>query len=93
VLLICSGKLQCNIEPLKPKNRSDNDIAETFAKGKRRTDKVKFFFTVDTPRAVTAGEFILILLGIGYMLYGQRIYIENLPNTSSNLASKEKKTA
>src|SRR5208283_5446625 len=40
-------------------------------------DQAKFFFTVAPPPAVTAGEFILILLGIGYMLYGQRIYIEN----------------
>jgi hypothetical protein len=37
-------------------------------------DQVRFFFTVSPPPAVTAGEFILILVGIGYMLYGLRIY-------------------
>ncbi len=47
-------------------------------------DQAKFFFTVAPPPAVTAGEFILILLGIGYMLNGQRIYIENRRNRSSN---------
>ena len=36
-------------------------------------DQAKFFFTVSPPPAVTAGEFILILVGIGYMLYGLRI--------------------
>ena len=40
-------------------------------------DQAKFFFKVAPPPAVTVGEFILILLGIGYMLYGQRIYLEN----------------
>jgi hypothetical protein len=37
-------------------------------------DQAKFFFTVSPPPVVTAGEFILILVGIGYMLYGLRIY-------------------
>ena len=39
-------------------------------------DQAKFFFTVTPPPAVTAGEYILILLGIGYILYGQRVYLE-----------------
>jgi len=37
-------------------------------------DQALFFFTVPPPPAVTAGEFILILVGIGYMLFGQRVY-------------------
>ncbi len=37
-------------------------------------DQLKLFFTVSPPPAVTAGEFILILVGIGYMLYGPRVY-------------------
>ncbi len=37
-------------------------------------DQATFFFTVAPPAAVTAGEFILILVGIGYMIYGIRIY-------------------
>ncbi len=37
-------------------------------------DQAKFFFTVSPPPAVTASEYILILIGIGYMLYGQRTY-------------------
>jgi len=40
-------------------------------------DQAKFFFKVAPPPAVTIGEFILILVGIGYMLCGQRIYLEN----------------
>ena len=40
-------------------------------------DQAKFFFKVAPPPAVTIGEFILILVGIGYMLYGQRVYLEN----------------
>ncbi|MBP1927774.1 hypothetical protein J2741_000321 [Methanolinea mesophila] len=40
-------------------------------------DQAKFFFTVPPPPAVTAGEFILIFVGIGYMLYGQRVYLGN----------------
>lgn len=43
-------------------------------------DQAMFFFTVPPPPAVTAGEYILILVGIGYMLYGQRVYIENRTN-------------
>ncbi|HZD60721.1 MAG TPA: hypothetical protein VE439_09765 [Anaerolineae bacterium] len=41
-------------------------------------DQARFFFTVPPPPAVTAGEYILILVGIGYMLYGPRVYAENL---------------
>jgi hypothetical protein len=37
-------------------------------------DQATFFFTVAPPAAVTAGEFLLILVGIGYMVYGVRIY-------------------
>ncbi len=41
-------------------------------------DQAQFFFTVTPPPAVTAGEYILILVGIGYILYGQRVYLEKL---------------
>ena len=37
-------------------------------------DQAKFFFTVIPPPAVSIGEYILILVGIGYMLYGARVY-------------------
>jgi hypothetical protein len=40
-------------------------------------DQAMFFFTVAPPPAVTAGELILVLVGIGYMLYGTRIYDKN----------------
>lgn len=40
-------------------------------------DQIKVFFTVTPPLAVTIGEFILIALGIGYMLFGQRLYMES----------------
>ena len=40
-------------------------------------DQAKFFFKVGPPPAVTIGEFVLILVGIGYMLCGQRTYLEN----------------
>ena len=46
-------------------------------------DQAKFFFTVTPPPAVTAGEYILILLGIGYILYGQRVYLEKLNEQST----------
>ncbi len=39
-------------------------------------DQALFFFTVAPPPAVTAGEYILIFIGIGYMLYGPRVYAE-----------------
>jgi hypothetical protein len=37
-------------------------------------DQAMFFFTVPPPPAVTAGEYLLILVGVGYMLYGPRVY-------------------
>jgi hypothetical protein len=40
-------------------------------------DQALFFFTVSPPPAVTVGEFVLIFVGIGYMLYGPRVYAEN----------------
>lgn len=46
-------------------------------------DQALFFFTVAPPPAVTAGEFVLIFVGIGYMLYGQRIYLENRAQTAN----------
>ena len=40
-------------------------------------DQALFFFTVSPPPAVTVGEYILIFVGIGYMLYGPRVYAKN----------------
>lgn len=40
-------------------------------------DQALFFFTVSPPPAVTIGEFILIFVGIGYMLYGPIVYSED----------------
>ncbi|MGZ7068043.1 MAG: hypothetical protein ACXVHT_07065 [Methanobacterium sp.] len=40
-------------------------------------DQALFFFTVAPPPAVSIGEYILILVGIGYMLYGQQVYLKN----------------
>ncbi len=37
-------------------------------------DQALFFFTVPPPPAVTIGEYLLIFIGIGYMLYGPRVY-------------------
>ena len=42
-------------------------------------DQALFFFTVSPPPAVTAGEFILIFVGIGYMVCGTRIYDKHQP--------------
>ena len=39
-------------------------------------DQALYFFTVSPPPAVTLGEFILIFIGIGYMLYGPKVYDE-----------------
>jgi hypothetical protein len=39
-------------------------------------DQAGFFFTLPPPTAVTIGEFLLILVAIGYMLYGPRVYGE-----------------
>ncbi|MFA0833766.1 MAG: hypothetical protein ACC609_07130 [Methanobacterium formicicum] len=41
-------------------------------------DQALFFFTVSPPPAVTIGEYVLIFVGIGYMLYGPRVYAEKL---------------
>jgi hypothetical protein len=40
-------------------------------------DQAMFFFTIPPPPAVTAGEYVLILIGIGYMLYGPQVYDRN----------------
>jgi len=40
-------------------------------------DQALFFFTVAPPPAVTIGEYILIFVGVGYMLYGPQVYAEN----------------
>ena len=40
-------------------------------------DQAMFFFTLTPPPAVTLGEYILILVGIGYMLFGPRVYEKN----------------
>lgn len=37
-------------------------------------DQALFFFTVSPPPAVTVGEYLLIFLGVGYIIYGTRIY-------------------
>jgi hypothetical protein len=43
-------------------------------------DQALFFFTIPPPPAVTAGEYILILVGVGYVLYGSRVYDGNRRN-------------
>lgn len=43
-------------------------------------DQAMFFFKAPPPPAVTAGEYILIPVGIGYMLYGPRVYAKNITN-------------
>jgi hypothetical protein len=55
-------------------------------------DQAKFFFTAEPPPAVTAGELVLTLLGIGYMLYGPRVYGENRVQGAPRLASKAANT-
>jgi hypothetical protein len=52
-------------------------------------DQALFFFTVAPPPAVTAGEYILIFLGIGYMLYGPRVYAEKQTD-DANLSQEQK---
>src|SRR6202165_6310641 len=37
-------------------------------------DQANFFFPLPPPPAVFIGEYILILVGIGYMLFGPRVY-------------------
>lgn len=57
-------------------------------------DQALFFFTVSPPPAVTIGEFILIFVGIGYILYGPKVYAEeqtedvNLPQESSEKSNQ-----
>jgi hypothetical protein len=46
-------------------------------------DQAMFFFSVPPPPAVTVGEYILILVGIGYMLYGPRVYAKNRTNRAT----------
>ena len=41
-------------------------------------DQALFFFSVSPPPAVTIGEFVLIFVGVGYMLYGPKVYDENM---------------
>lgn len=40
-------------------------------------DQAKFFFKTAPPPAVTAGELVLNVVGVGYMLYGPRVYAEH----------------
>ncbi len=40
-------------------------------------DQALFFFTVPPPFAVAVGEYVLILVGIGYMLLGPRVCVRN----------------
>ena len=51
-------------------------------------DQALVFFTISPPPAVTLGEFILIFVGIGYMLYGPRVYAEKKIE-DANLSSKK----
>ena len=37
-------------------------------------DQAKFFFTVPPPPLVSLGEYLLIFVGILYLLYGSRVY-------------------
>ncbi len=53
-------------------------------------DQALFFFTVSPPLAVTIGEFILIFIGIGYILYGPRVYAgDQTPATNFSQEPKE----
>jgi hypothetical protein len=40
-------------------------------------DQALFFFSVSPPPAVTIGEFVLIFVGIGYILYGPKSMLKN----------------
>ncbi len=53
-------------------------------------DQLKFFFTVIPPPIVTYGEFLLIFVGIGYMLFGPRIFYESRTNREIGSSSKQK---
>jgi len=55
-------------------------------------DQARFFFTIPPPPTVTAGEYILIFVGIGYMLYGQRVYLENQTVRATGAYSVAEKT-
>ena len=55
-------------------------------------DQALFFFTVSPPPAVSAGEYILIFLGIGYMLYGPRVYANNQTD-DANLSQRTERIA
>jgi hypothetical protein len=46
-------------------------------------DQAGAFFTLPPPTAVTIGEFLLILVAIGYMLYGPRVYAEERSTRAS----------
>jgi hypothetical protein len=46
-------------------------------------DQAGYFFTLPPPTAVTIGEFLLILVAIGYMLYGPRVHAESRTNRQS----------
>ena len=52
-------------------------------------DQALFFFTVSPPPAVTLGEFILIFVGIGYILYGPRVYAEK-QTQDANIPQEQK---
>ena len=53
-------------------------------------DQALFFFTVSPPPAVSIGEYILIFVGIGYMLYGPRVYA-NKRTHDANLSREPEK--
>lgn len=40
-------------------------------------DQALFFFTVAPPPAITIGEYLLIFIGIGYILCGTRVFDKN----------------
>ena len=52
-------------------------------------DQALVFFTVSPPPAVTLGEYILIFLGVGYILYGQRAYLEKPTNDAQSRETLE----
>lgn len=53
-------------------------------------DQALFFFTVAPPPLVTIGEFILIFIGVGYMLYGPRVYGDkSMPDNESTSNTSE----
>jgi hypothetical protein len=53
-------------------------------------DQAKFFFTLSPPPAVTIGEYILIFIGVGYMLYGPKVYAEKRIQ-DTNLTKEQEK--